>query len=393
MHVLIIPSEAYLSQESPLSGIFQKDQAHALKRAGHTVGVISLNLHSFSWIKNKSASRVQGLYVSYENGIPCYKYHSWNWFSLLGNAATWLWVRVGMRLFRRYVSETGMPDLVHAHNAILAGQLANCIQMRFGIPYVITEHSSDFARGSLSMASISKIEMAYKNAAMLITVSESLGNILESQFGGVVQPRKWIPNILDSVFQGETAGHERGRRKGNVFTFLNVGSLEEIKGHSRLLKAFAEKFRGERGVQLRIGGDGSLRKRLERLAEELDIAGQVRFLGYLSRKDVLHEMKECDVFVVSSTYETFGVVLIEALSCGKPVISTACGGPESIINDHNGVLVPVKDIDALGQAMVAMLDRIDTYDNKRISRECIARFGEEAVVKQISEVYSSLACR
>ena len=104
-------------------------------------------------------------------------------------------------------------------------------------------------------------------------------------------------------------------------------------------------------------------------------------------------MQSCNAFVLPSHYETFGVVLMEALSCGKPVISTKCGGPEGIVNSQNGMLVCKKNILALGEAMETMRMNFDKYDNAWIQTDCMSRFGESVVVAKLSNTYTEVCQR
>jgi glycosyltransferase involved in cell wall biosynthesis len=101
----------------------------------------------------------------------------------------------------------------------------------------------------------------------------------------------------------------------------------------------------------------------------------------------LEEIRRCDAFVLSSDYETFGVVLIEAASCGKPLIATMGSGPESIVTPALGILVPPRDQKSLAAAMVRMRVRISDYNAPAIRRECLDRFGEKAVVDKLVSVY------
>jgi glycosyltransferase involved in cell wall biosynthesis len=162
------------------------------------------------------------------------------------------------------------------------------------------------------------------------------------------------------------------------------------KGQADLLQAFAARFQGDPTVQLRIGGDGPLRAELQTLALELGISEQVTFLGMLSREQVATEMQRADAFVLSSHYETFGVVLIEALACGTPIIATACGGPECIVRPSNGLLVPPGDVDALGAAMAQIRETSANYPPDALHSECMAQFGEQAVAAQLGQIYQSV---
>ncbi|PQP32811.1 glycosyltransferase family 4 protein, partial [Desulfobacteraceae bacterium SEEP-SAG10] len=104
-------------------------------------------------------------------------------------------------------------------------------------------------------------------------------------------------------------------------------------------------------------------KRLQKLAQDLGIGDCVTFLGKLDRTQVLKEMNQCQAFVLSSEFETFGVVVIEALSQGKPVIATRCGGPEEILHAGNGILVQKNDKKSLADAMVCLRNDYLNYDS------------------------------
>ena len=101
-------------------------------------------------------------------------------------------------------------------------------------------------------------------------------------------------------------------------------------------------------------------------------------------------MSLCDVFVLPSKYETFGVVYIEALASGKPVIGAFNGGAEDIINKENGLIVKVNDVDDLGLAMKSIIKNIDSYKPEEIREECIKRFSKKKIINEILEVYNIL---
>jgi len=98
-------------------------------------------------------------------------------------------------------------------------------------------------------------------------------------------------------------------------------------------------------------------------------------------------MRNCDFFVLPSLYENFGVVYIEAMACGKPVIGTNAGGPVEIINKETGILVPPKDQESLINAINYMLDHYQEYSSEKISRYAKENFNYEVVGKKIDEIY------
>jgi glycosyltransferase involved in cell wall biosynthesis len=388
MHILIVPTERYVTAEEPLSGIFQYHQAHALNRAGLKVGVLAPEPRSLRWLRGGPVGQTARIEFEDDQGIPVYRYQGWGWVP--GDRIPYLTPRfrleVGKALFVRYVAEQGRPDVIHAHNALYAGAVAALLQRKYNVPYVLTEHSSAYARGGVRRWQIPIAAKALRCANARIVVSTSLGKLLEEQFGEIACPWEWIPNILEEAFARAVLDKER-EPVGRAFRFLNVATLVEVKNHAGLLEAFARTFQGKPDVQLRIGGDGPLRHELETLASELGITSQITFLGLLSREQVRSEMQACDAFVLSSDYETFGVVLIEVLAYGKPVVATASGGPKGIIHSGNGVLVAPRDVAALGHAMEEIRREIDRFNSTAIRHDCLARFGEAAVVEKLEAVY------
>ena len=128
-----------------------------------------------------------------------------------------------------------------------------------------------------------------------------------------------------------------------------------------LLEAFAAAFRAHPGIRLVIAGSGALMDALKLQCQSLGIGEQVEFSGMLDRASLRLRLTEADVFVLPSLFETFGVVVIEAMSCGKPVIATVCGGPEHIVDGSTGLLIPAGDAEALSRAMLQMYEGAGFY--------------------------------
>ena len=119
----------------------------------------------------------------------------------------------------------------------------------------------------------------------------------------------------------------------------------------------------------------------------------MRFLGALSPDKVRDVMRQSDAFVLASKVETFGIVWIEALSQGLPIVATRCGGAESIVTTDNGYLVPVDDVDALAQAMCALYQQHTRYSPMQLRQDCLARFGESALIDALRQYYQhAISC-
>ena len=389
MHILIIPSEHYVPRHAPLAAIFQYQQAHALKDNGIKVGVVSAGFVPFNMMLSKYH------YLAYENDDGVDTYKCYKRLLIPGRVAIkvfWKYlVGLYLKMFEKYVIEQGMPDIIHAHNCLFAGVVALKIKEKYNIPYLITEHNSAYARGLVSNHQANLTKEVLKNANVITMVSTSLCKSLEDMYGAAASPNHVIFNILDDRFEKEKIIFKGIKNTDeDIFTFLSIGSLDDNKNHTDLLKAFASKFKGNSRVQLKIGGDGPLRKQLETQINELGITGQAVLTGLLSRDKVLWEMQNCNVFVLPSIFETFGVVLIEALALGKPVIATKCGGPEDIVNQNNGMLVPIKDVPALAEAMSNIYINIDKYDTRFVRNDCLSRFGKDYFVERLQNIYTGI---
>ena len=101
-------------------------------------------------------------------------------------------------------------------------------------------------------------------------------------------------------------------------------------------------------------------------------------------------MQQCDCFVLPSRYETFGVVYIEAMACGKPVIAVKNGGPDDFVNDFNGILIESEDIEALADAMNYIALNYKHYDSYEISGYVRNQFSEETIAKKLETVYKEI---
>lgn len=387
LHVLLLPSW-YPSSRSPLSGPFFREQALALQDAGMKVGVIApevIGLRAFV----KAGRPTTAIVRENDAGLPTYRKLAIPLLPRFPRRNAWCWLRAGRALFAAYVRDHGMPDLVHAHSALYAGLLANEIGRRHDVPYFITEHLTTFAEGRLRRWQRRPVRLAFDSAAARFVVSPQLGVTLTAHFGDAFCPWQTVPNTLDLLF--EQPLDDKPPRKAGRFQLLCIGRFGKLKAQDLLITAFARAFRGDPSVRLRLAGGGLMLPTCRDLAGELGVAEQLDFLGDLDRDSVRRELLAADALVIPSYYETFGVVVIEALACGIPVIATRCGGPEGLIDDTNGLLVPPGDPGLLTDALARMRREFDSYDPVTLRRDCLARYGRGAVAGQLKEKYDSIA--
>jgi teichuronic acid biosynthesis glycosyltransferase TuaC len=382
MHVLTIPSW-YPHPNNPSSGVFFKEQTEAVHRAGIRAGVIAPIRRSLRTFIPPQTSKGGPL------SSPLFPTYAEEYFACprLSTVNDWRHLRIGYKLYQQYVGVHGVPDLLHAHSALLGGVLAHRLSKSYGVPYLITEHSSAFGRGLLTKKEIAATTTVFDEARALVAVSPTLAKDLSRAVPSTEGKWDCIPNSIDESLFTPPAPQSH---KTEAFTFLTIADFNKNKNIDLVIQALA-KLPSTPAVTLRIGGDGAEMTKLRKLAIELDSLDRISFLGRLARDEVAREMKNCDAFVLASQYETFGVVLVEALAVGKPVIASACGGPESIVQDHNGILVPVGCIDSLREAMTQVMRDYAAYDSSAISKNCLRRFGSRAIAARTAALYRRVA--
>jgi glycosyltransferase involved in cell wall biosynthesis len=155
----------------------------------------------------------------------------------------------------------------------------------------------------------------------------------------------------------DNAGGSFGSR--GEYTLLSVARIdanEQYKGVDQVIRALPQVTAQVGDVRYVIAGDGTDRPRLENLAQSLGVSDKVQFLGHVVPDALKQLYAECDVFVMPSEKEGFGIVFLEAMSCGKPVIGGRHGGtPEIIVEGETGLLVDHHNLPELAEAIICLL--------------------------------------
>ena len=143
-------------------------------------------------------------------------------------------------------------------------------------------------------------------------------------------------------------------------------------------------------VSLTIVGGGNQRSRLQNMIDSAGLTARITLMGLKSQQEIQNLISESDVFVLASRKETFGVVYIEAMAKGLPVIATPCGGPEEFVNHENGLLVPCNRVNELTDALKYMHKNINEYNRDKIRESTLKKFSETSIAQKIEEVYLNI---
>lgn len=382
MHIMVIPSW-YASSRNKVHGSFFKEQFKALSNAGIKVTVAYNEIWPITMLGRIKENR--GIEFSIEDNLKTYRYKDFNY--LPKNPLMFRSFNKRMdKLYKEIVEKEGKIDIIHAHSALWGGISAQYISNKYNIPLVLTEHSSLKYARYVKESYKKYIYKAYDKADALIAVGNGLKNEMKNYTNNDI---KVIHNMVDlKKFNIDIKSSEKNNSE-DTFNMFSCAFLEEGKGMENLIEAFYLAFKSKDAI-LRIGGDGSLREKLEGMIKELGMENQIFLLGALSREDVAKEMKNCKCFALASEHETFGVVYIEALACGKPVIGTYNGGADDIIKDYNGIIIEKKDIEKLKDALVKMKNEYKTYDKNEIREKTILSYSENVLVEKLKGVYKEI---
>jgi len=292
---------------------------------------------------------------------------------------------------KKTIAENNLSfDIIHSHFTWSAGYAGARLKDETGIPFVVTVHGQDIY--SLPFKNEfwrEKIRYVLNTADYIITVSGSNKTYIEKL--DVTTPVKVIPNGFPSnIF------FPRDQKKCRLDLnlpldkkiILTAGNFVPIKGQKFLIYAMGEISKTRDDVLCVIIGSGPLEPELKREVSRLNLQSKVIFPGRKSHEEIAVWMNACDVFVLPSLKEGFGVVQIEAMACGKPVVATRNGGSEELItSDFYGLLVEPADPDDLTQKILVALDR--EWDQKAILAYA-ERFTWDNISKEILRIYQRI---
>lgn len=380
MKILLI-ARGWPSGRDPQWGCFERDQALALQAAGHQVVVMSVDG------RTRFYRRKIGITHTCDSGIEVYTvfYVPFALVDLVSRKLKYkLRNQLALYVYRKVRKEKGRPDLIYAHYMENIFSAA-AIKRKYKVPLVAIEHWSILYRDYLP-AYVNKIaEVAYAASDRIIVVSAFLQKQLWHHFK--VKSRV-IPNMVGHEYVEATLRPDA--EQSDVFTFVSIGSLIPRKGFDLLIQAFHRHKDKLSAWKLVIVGEGRERKYLQGLIDRLGLSSHILLVGRKSKTEMVEILKSSQVFVLASRGETFGVVYIEAMMLGLPVIATACGGPDDLVNESNGLLVPVENVDMLSHAILTLYENYLFYNRQQIQENCRAAYAPGVVARRLIGVFEEV---
>ena len=271
------------------------------------------------------------------------------WTLAMGHAMT----RAGLALH----THGWVPDVVHAHDWLVAHP-AIALAEFFDAPLVSTIHATEAGRhsgwvsGRVSRQVHAAESWLVRDSDSIIACSASMADEITELFGpGLAQ----ISVIRNGIDVGRWPFALRRAQSGPP-ELLFFGRLEYEKGVHDLIAALPRIRRAYPGTILTVAGDGTQQDWLTEVARKHKVLRAVRFAGRVEHEQLLALLHRCDIAVLPSHYEPFGIVALEAIAAGAPLVTSDVGGlGEAVIDTHTGLSCPPRDIEALAAAVCAGL--------------------------------------
>ncbi len=363
----------YPHRYDAMAGLFVRKHAQAVARQGVDVGVLSI-----CSVQSIAHNEIVDEVVEGVREVVIYT----------NKGGVWGEVQAMKQLWQYWHKFYGKPDVVHVNVLTKQGLLARWLQVNYNIPFVVMEHWSGYLpengnyRGFVRKA-LSQMILSHVKAVM--PVSSKLMNAMK-QCG--LRHANWqiVPNVVDDFFYNNDTTN---RVREGKFRFLHVSCFDNrAKNTLAIVEAVEQLSKRRNDFEMVMVGMGQDIFFTRSLVDNYKLAsrGFMRFTGEQTPQEVKAWMDASDCFVLFSNYETAAVVLEEAAACGMPIISTPVGIAEELIDKTTGIIVPIKDVNSLVEAMSAMIDNAKKYDSIKI-KERAAKYSFDRVGHQLIEIY------
>ena len=291
--------------------------------------------------------------------------------------------------FARFLSAEKI-DVVQSHE-FTANVYATAGARLAGVPIVCTTHGKNYWPHALYRRAAYR--WVARNARAFVAVSTDLGDFATRTLGIPGRRVRVIRNGIDlERYRRDEVARARLRAeigiRGDQSLLLACGELSEVKGHEWLIRAAPRLISRHPGVLIAIAGEGALREKLQALAVELGVAGNIRFLGF--RRDVPQLLSAADVFVMPSLSEGLPLAILESMAAMTPVVATRVGGmPELIRPGETGWLVAPADAAELGDVLATAISDAPGRQQRaaRALELCAREYGLQATIDCYAALY------
>ncbi len=383
MNVLWLASW-YPDEYDPKNGDFIQRHAKAVSQLMHidVMHVVQAG-RSFNSLNKVVRNNDENLHE--EIHYFTYKKSNSDWLNkILYNKAYWRYYK---NIVNEYIEKKGKPDLIHVHVPFKAGIIALAFARKYNIPFIVSEHSSLYLKEARDNFYTRDFyfryytEQTFKKAALVTNVSKAIGEVLKQIF--ILKDVRIIPNVVDTKYF-----YFRPKEKKQIFRWMHVSTMYPLKNVDSIIQTFSNISKHRNDWELILVGP--IYNEYVQLVEQLNLQSKIKFVGEINYEGVAQQMQQADALVMFSKHENFPCVIIEALCCGLPVVSSNVGGVSEAVSNSNGILVEANNTNELQNAIISIMNDINNYNSEQIAKEASSKYNYQTVAGQFVSLYKEV---
>ncbi|MBC7861827.1 MAG: glycosyltransferase family 4 protein, partial [Bacteroidia bacterium] len=289
--------------------------------------------------------------------------------------------------FEKIIAEFGKPDIIHLNVVFPAGIFALELSKQHNIPLVITEHWTGYLPEDGSYRGILKKYFTKKIIAQAKVICPVTKHLAENmQAHGLKGNYIPVPNVVDTEKFSLTL---RTETSGPVF--LHLSSFDERQKKPLIIQTIFSVYREANAeAEFIMAGDGENIHEIEKFSRMMNPKARISFHFRPMADELVKLFHSADVLVLNSAYENLPVVILEAMSCGLPVLSSNVGGIKEYVNSSNGILFDDIDGDGLLLSMMDFCKKRSSFNKVEIRNFAIKNFSKEEISKKFDSVYTDI---
>lgn len=376
MNILVF-TPWFPSEDKPHSGIFVQEISEALIESGAEVRVVHFTAtHSDKFLRKNIKSSNHGTMQKYD-------------FNLVSRFWRFIWhsPKLFLKLIRSHLDiliDEFKPDIVHCHVAFPCSVFANYVFKKYGIPFIITEHWSRIDGFLSEHPARSGVKRAYLQANRVIAVSDFLKDHLQDSIPSL------SVNVIGNVVDENLFQYKPKPGYIDVIEFTAIASFSDQKHITKrpdlLVEALIQVQKEiDRSIHFELIGGGNKIRELHQLAMKLGL--NVSIVGYKDKAYIKSRLQNTHFFLHASQIETFGIVCLEALLTGTPIVVSDVGALSQWVNERNGVLTK-NDVQSWKEAILKAINT--DYDHALISEEFKGQFGKKDIAKEYENIFKEV---
>lgn len=293
------------------------------------------------------------------------------------------------------VAEFENLDLLHVHYAIPHASSAylakNMLKRKRDIKIITTLHGTDITLVGLEPSFLPLVKFSIEESDGVTAVSRFLKEKTITNYN-IEKNIEVIPNFIDtSLFKPEEAcAFRKHIAPGGEKVLVHTSNFRQVKRVADTIKIL-ERVIQEVPTKLVLVGDGPERYECERLTRQLNLMDHVKFLG--KQEGLIEILNSADIFLIPSQSESFGLAALEAMSCGKPVVSSSVGGlPELIKHNETGFIAEIGDVERMAKYVIDLLTNEKKYESFATNsrKRALNNFDKSKVIPLYEEYYNRI---